>query len=476
MFYQRFSRLGLQAAFAIFLAILLVSFLPTTAEAERSTRSKVEKAGEIRVAARQRKRKYRRSKIRRNRKKRKSRAVVSGIWRPEVAPKGPVQLVISLLNQRVDVYRDGVHVARSRISTGRSGYRTPRGIFSIIEKNRVHFSNIYNNAPMPNMQRITWSGIALHGGPVPNYPASHGCIRLPYRFARKLFGLTELGAHVIITDGTVAPLEFSHPNLFQPTPFSEILAARNKAGAASGSTDEAESDGAAIARAALQMGDAEAALVRTERYRMRSDKPLRILITRRGKRDRVRDVQRILGNLGYDAGPVDGAVGKLTIAAIGAFQGALGRQRSGVVSDQLVRELYRITGRSKITTGQLYVRQGFKDVFETPVVIADPDVALGTHIFTAMQFAKEAREARWTMVTAQKTARKKFAQLVTTASRPKIPLGAATAADALDRIVIPDRVRRRISEMLTPGSSLVITDNGISGETGEGTDFIVKTR
>ena len=127
------------------------------------------------------------------------------LWAPEIAPQGPVLLVVSLATQRAVVYRNGLPIGISTVSTGRPGYRTPTGVFTILQKHVEHYSNIYDNAPMPYMQRLTWGGIALHGGNLPGYPASHGCIRLPQAFARLLYGVTHLGMTVIVTDRAVVP-------------------------------------------------------------------------------------------------------------------------------------------------------------------------------------------------------------------------------------------------------------------------------
>lgn len=127
------------------------------------------------------------------------------LWAPQVAPEGPVLLVINRTTQRMVVYRNGVPIGISTVSTGRPGYRTPTGIFTILQKHVEHYSNIYDNAPMPYMQRLTWQGVALHAGNLPGYPASHGCIRLPHEFARLLFDVTRLGMTVVITDRAVLP-------------------------------------------------------------------------------------------------------------------------------------------------------------------------------------------------------------------------------------------------------------------------------
>ena len=131
-------------------------------------------------------------------------------------PTEPLRLVVSLSEQRIDVYRGNAVVDSSPVSTGMQGYSTPAGVYSILEKRKWHRSNLYSAAPMPFMQRLTWSGIALHAGRLPGYPASHGCIRLSEEFARKLFGETSIGVDVVITQGAGTLEAIDDPALFQP--------------------------------------------------------------------------------------------------------------------------------------------------------------------------------------------------------------------------------------------------------------------
>jgi hypothetical protein len=138
--------------------------------------------------------------------------------------KGPLLLVVSIRNQKVHVYDADGEIASSRVSTGRPGFATPTGVFSILEKNVRHQSNIYSGAEMPYMQRITWSGIALHAGVVPGFRASHGCIRLPYSFSKKLYDITKLGGRVVVTADDAEPVAFNHPKLFRPLPFDDASA------------------------------------------------------------------------------------------------------------------------------------------------------------------------------------------------------------------------------------------------------------
>lgn len=127
------------------------------------------------------------------------------LWAPQLAPSGPTLLIVNTSTQRAVLYRNGIPIAATTVSTGRPGYRTPTGVFTILQKHVEHYSNKYDNAPMPYMQRLTWSGIALHAGQLPGYPASHGCIRLPAGFARLLYGVTRLRMTVVVTDQATTP-------------------------------------------------------------------------------------------------------------------------------------------------------------------------------------------------------------------------------------------------------------------------------
>lgn len=145
------------------------------------------------------------------------------VWVPEVAPSGPMLLVVNLATQRAILFRNGVPIGATTVSTGRPGYSTPTGVFTILQKHVKHFSTTYDNAPMPYMQRLTWKGVALHAGQLPGYPASHGCIRLPRGFAQLLFGVTKLGMTVVITDHAVTPRIGPTPELvLAPTRNSEM--------------------------------------------------------------------------------------------------------------------------------------------------------------------------------------------------------------------------------------------------------------
>ena len=137
----------------------------------------------------------------------------------------PVMAIVSLQNQRITIYDANGWILRAPVSSGQRGRETPAGIFSVIQKDADHHSNLYDDAFMPHMQRLTWSGIALHGGPLPGYPASHGCVRMPFDFAERLFDVTQMGLRVIVAPTDVAPIEIAHPVLFQAKPGAGALAA-----------------------------------------------------------------------------------------------------------------------------------------------------------------------------------------------------------------------------------------------------------
>ena len=139
------------------------------------------------------------------------------VWHPEISPSGPVVIVVSLPDQVMYVFRNGVRIGRSTVSTGTKGHTTPTGVFTVLQKKVDHESNIYKGAKMPHMQRLTWTGIAMHAGQLPGYPASHGCVRLPVDFASKLYQVTSVGTTVIIADNKSSPAETTNPGLLFST-------------------------------------------------------------------------------------------------------------------------------------------------------------------------------------------------------------------------------------------------------------------
>ena len=354
----------------------------------------------------------------------------------------PLTLVVSLRDQQLDIYRGLSLIARSKVSTGTPAYPTKAGVFSILEKRRHHHSNMYSAAPMPWMHRLTWSGTALHGGVVPGYPASHGCIRLPFSFAPKLFQLTTGGENVIVTGDRPVPKIVDNPAFFQPSDpndTKELISAR-EISALSDATP------ALSASAEDQEGSQASAGTVTQ-----SVAPLRILITRRTERDRIISVQYLLSSMGYLAPQkFSGRLGNATVAAITAFQKANGMPETGAVTADLAKKVYEVAGKEEPPDGHLFVRQDFKAVFDTPVAIRDPERMLGMHVFTAI-FAPSERNPRWMAISLE-----------------------GDAMAALDRIEIPQDLHMSIADKLTPGSSLIISDESKdSAILPHGGDFIV---
>ncbi len=138
------------------------------------------------------------------------------VWAPQIAPQGPLLVVVNLSRQLATVYRNGVRIGITTVSTGKPGHDTPTGVFTILQKDANHRSSIYNNAPMPFQQRLTWDGVALHAGGLPGYPESHGCVHLPYAFARVLFAATRHGTTVIITGDARHPVTAASGEVLAP--------------------------------------------------------------------------------------------------------------------------------------------------------------------------------------------------------------------------------------------------------------------
>jgi len=414
--------------------------------------------GEYRVAAAKKKRRY--VSRRRYRSKARKKVAVKPSWYPDKNEKDPVQIIISLPDQKATVYQGDKILTTSRVSTGKKGHDTPSGVFSILQKNRHHRSNIYGGASMPFMQRLTWSGVALHASnSVPNRPASHGCVRLPPSFAGQLFRFTQRGAHVVIARRSTAPAEIVHDKLFQPSP------------PAPKDYDVAESE-----RTLIVSG------IKLEEKK-KSDDPIRILITRNTGRERLTHVQKLLNELEFGAGDEDGWMGRDTASAIKRFQQTYGMEANGFVSDELIARLHEVAGMPEPSNGRIYVRQNFRQLFDATARIKEPEKLLGSHIMTAMYFEPGSERTRWLVVSlspkAKETPQREAAAhpegTMTDQAAPDLPAPeTSTAMQALDRIEIPDDIRRRIEQILTPGSSLAISDEGLSKETHpKGTDFVL---
>jgi hypothetical protein len=180
-------------------------------------------------------------------------------WQPERSPDGPVVIVVSIPDQLVTVYRNGIRIAVATCSTGRPGHATPTGTFVILEKDADHHSSLYDDAPMPFMERLTWGGVALHAGNLPGYPASHGCVRLPRAFAQQLYGVTHLGTTVIIGDHNSVPADVLHSGLLMSQHTEEI---------AKQAVQQAKANAQALPQATTAEGQAVSAIISTKEKRI----------------------------------------------------------------------------------------------------------------------------------------------------------------------------------------------------------------
>ncbi|MGB7335319.1 MAG: L,D-transpeptidase family protein [Salaquimonas sp.] len=365
----------------------------------------------------------------------------------------PLVVTVSLDKQQLTLFRGIDPIKKSKISSGKEGHSTPTGIFSILGKKKYHESNIYSDAPMPYMQRLTWSGIALHeSGSVPSFPASHGCVRLPRGFAKELYSTTPHGTHVVITPEPVRPSRVDHPTLFRPI-------------------------GSKPALAALRLGisDYEASL--GIGYQNKSDTktngPLRIYVTRATRRDKIQHVQKMLNSLGYSAGEPDGIYGKTTIASVRRFQRLEGLKTTGTLSDETLELLEKQTGSNGIADGKLFIRQNQKPVFESPIAFREPHKPLGTHLL--LTTALTTTSANWIGVSISSRIPR---WVIQENNIDKLLAGKrlrVDVEDALDQLIIPKEAKNFIEENLSENSSFAISDNGLGTETGKGTDFIVQT-
>ena len=402
----------------------------------------------------------------------------------------PIIAIVSLRNQRITVYDANGWILRAPVSSGQKGRETPAGIFSVIQKNAEHYSNLYDDAYMPHMQRITWSGIALHGGPLPGYPASHGCIRMPFGFAARLFDATRMGMRVVVVPSDAAPVEITHPALFPSKPGASTFAALRAAEAdeAARKTDEARLKAVTAtreaARAMMPVRVAENLKLRAEAEWATAETALSSAISVEAKEQaedaRAKAVARIAALQAQWAAAQAELQPKLDAIAP-ARKAVVEAEAARVVAAQAAREAAPESEPVSVfisrKTQRLYVRRAFQPVLESPVTILDADRRIGTHVFTALERTSGDTDMRWSVVSLDDGRQSDGAvELVSRTRRLDSTLtwaGPDGAKTALDRIVIPQDTLDRIVGMASPRSSLIISDEGLSSETGNGTDFIV---
>ncbi|MDF2116570.1 L,D-transpeptidase family protein [Roseiarcaceae bacterium H3SJ34-1] len=438
---------------------------------------------------------------------------------PEARPKGPLTIVVSIARQHLTLYDGLTPIATTTVSTGVSGHETPTGVFSILQKDRYHKSNIYDDAPMPYMQRITWSGVALHEGHVTGRPASHGCIRMPQAFAIRLWKMTRLNVRVIVAYDDVSLAEISAPGLFvvrpeanftlpidPPAPISLTTAVDTTASIPE-SAEKPASDMPAVAEGAdkappVASLDGETGLV-TE-----APAPLSLDIA-------AKPAVPIVNSVAVEAEQSSVAVAASEPVQVEAPAPAAAAPPPSVVATAPVEvldmslppgvgvrkpvEINKSRGPISVfiskKEGKLYVRQDFVPVYETAVTFEDPEAPVGTHVFTAVgkMDGKADSELRWSVATVpsaislqrdreaaarrlpRKAANGAGVQVASNGALA-LPLLMPQASEVLQRIKIPDEAGDAIARALTPGSSLIVSDLGNSRETGKGTDFIVLAR
>lgn len=416
------------------------------------------------------------------------RAKVKETVAPARKPQRPLIVAVSIRNQSLKVYDANGLFAEAPVSTGMAGHATPLGIFSVIQKNRWHRSNIYSGAPMPYMQRLTWSGIAMHAGALPGYPASHGCIRMPNHFATQIWNWTRMGARVVVTSGEVAPVAFSHPLLVTQKPMPQALPPADDsvpsadakpatpAALINAAIDSAKSTDDTTTAIAIDLKDLRpsltphiGAIAEPTTTGLAADKPTK-----------VADASATLTQTATPSTLTDGtASAPGSDAAPAAVPTPPAPKRTGPIA-------VFISGKD----GKLYVRQNFEPLFDAPITIAPSERPLGTHVFTAQAVTapedgdKTAVTFRWSAMSMPVEARAKSVSrhaakrrhdigAIDTEPRPT----ADSATEALDRLTIPAETMTRVAEALSTGSSIIVSDQALDrSETGQGTDFIVPLR
>ena len=371
-------------------------------------------------------------------------------------PQGPLVINVSIEKQRVRIYDTNGLFAESPVSTGMKGHSTPMGVFSIIQKHKMHHSNIYSGAPMPFMQRITWSGIALHAGNLPGYPASHGCIRLPFGFAEQLWGMTRMGMRVVVTNDTANAVSFQHPRLPTPTftrapvvvptaksdglpatlaaaaptlavpaaaaeaeerllnPMERAAFEKTKSAAAVVQAKLAAVAALEASRAASAEADDALATVRRAQAAVASarsrapgkDQKVASLADPSVTQDRV-DTPEYSAELTLDQAMFDldeamaarAALNDVAFMKAREARDAEGTQeRTETAARLAAKGLEPISVFISRKERRLYVRQGFEPIYEADVAIADEAQPLGTHLFVAVEPREGGSAMSWTAV------------------------------------------------------------------------------
>jgi lipoprotein-anchoring transpeptidase ErfK/SrfK len=379
----------------------------------------------------------------------------------------PVMGIVSIKSQKVTFYDADGWILRAPVSSGTAGRETPAGVFSVLQKDKDHHSNLYDDAWMPNMLRITWNGIALHGGPLPGYAASHGCVRMPFGFADKLFDKVRMNTRIIISPEDTEPVDFSHPALFVPNA-ETIAAVPARAEALAREADEAtklaQQAKNAAAAAAKEAAALATSLRKLEQQKSRADAELvsaeKAFAGAKSDQAKAKAEDRKVkaaANVAELQTQLDAAKAnakeKLD-AATAAQHAAKSAETKKADATKAARDaklaLEPVSVFISRKAQRLYVRRGFEQVLDVPVTIRDSSKPIGTHVFTAV--ARNDSGLRWTEVTIE---------------------NGDNAKDALDRVTIPQDVLDRIAPTTLPRSSIIISDEPLHSETNYRTEFVI---
>jgi multidrug efflux pump subunit AcrA (membrane-fusion protein) len=435
----------------------------------------------------------------------RSRYYNDSLEEPPVYGRTPLLAVVGLKEQRVTIYDAKGKMMEAPVSSGQNGLETPAGIYSVVQKEEDHHSNIYDDASMPFMERITWTGIALHAGVLPGYPASHGCVRMPEDFAEKLYGLTNLGMRVIVVREDIAPAEVPQPPMFTPsvppsdsdtvgrlratarTAFMDVEAAkrREKDLRAAASRKGTEAAAAARVRQAAQsaLERAEAELKAAEKAAETAG-PDKADQAEAAKAQAVSKAEAAQAQLQAAKDDAQSKADASRQADEEARAATVALSRAADTYEAAQQNLSPVSVFISRKTQRLYIRKNNLPVYESPVTIRDVDKPVGSHVYTALDQTATPGVMRWTLVSMYKdpsyaepaapapAATGKGKSKAKQHSEPA-PADTGGAEAALSRLVIPQEAANRIAAAVLPGSSLIISDEGPSSETGKDTDFVV---
>ena len=426
---------------------------------------------------------------------------------PAAAPvRGtPLLAVVGLAEQRITIYGATGKMMEAPVSSGQSGLETPAGIFSIVQKEEDHHSNLFEDGSMPFMERITWTGISLHAGVLPGYPASHGCVRMPRRFAEQLYDVTNLGMRVILVREDIAPAEVAQPAMFTPTAplqetaagpdlvnwlksaartkYMESVAAQKREREAKQAAAKRSGEAAASSRAERA---AEAALAKAEAdltdagRRAEPSGPAEPAQAEAAKTPALAKVEAARAQLEAARRESQSKSEAARRAEEELRAAAAEAARAADASDEAQSNLSPVSVFISRKTQRLFIRRNNMPVYEGPVTIRDADRPIGSFVFTALDYTGTPGSMRWNVVSMYKSGAAASEPAVQVANRKaKVRQGDAAPADvegaeaALSRIAVTEEAHERISAAVLPGSSLIVSDEGPGMETGKDTDFVV---